>query len=104
MAQNISIKDRTEALKWLDVVKGINEDYKIAMKEAGETLVDMENFCEGTIVDDLVNYGHSMINAAEAIFNTIGTISETVNSVLDYVDNLKDNITSAFASTIKKIF
>ena len=104
MAQNVSVKDRDAAIKWLMQIQTINEDYHQAMKEAGETLVDMENFCEGNIVDDLVEYAHNMINAAESIFNAMDSIADTVTKVLDVVDKFKDGVISAFSSTIKKIF
>ena len=50
---NISIKDEATAKQWLAMVQAINEDYFVAMKDAGDTLSDMQNFADGTLVDDL---------------------------------------------------
>lgn len=100
----ISIKDNQTAKQWLGMVQKINEDYHTAMKDAGNTLVDMKNFAEGTLVDDFVNFGTDILNAAQATFNAIEMISDTVNSILDKVTNFTENVVGSIGSAIGKIF
>ena len=100
----IAIKDRQTAGQWLNMVLAINEDYHTAMKEAGETLTDMQNFADGTLVDDFVNFGTDLLNAAEATFKGIDAIADTVNSVLNAVENFTSNVVEGIGSAITKIF
>lgn len=84
MAENvqISVKDEASARAWLGEVVLINEDYHEAMKEAGATLEDMQNFAEGTMVDEFVDLGSSILTAADATFDAINKIADTVNQVI----------------------
>ncbi len=106
MASNvqISIKDEQTARQWLQMVQAINEDYFTAMKDAGDTLSDMQNFADGTLVDDFVQFGTDILNAAQTTFNTIDAIADTVNSVLDKVKNFTSDIVGGISSAVGKIF
>ena len=90
----ISIKDTASAIVWRKNVEKINEDYRVAMKDAGDCLVDMQNFAEGTLVDNLVNYGTAIINAAEKTFEAINAIAKTVNDILDKVGQFSEGVVS----------
>ena len=81
----ISIKDRDTAMAWLREIEGLNMDYQTAMTEAGETIVDMENFAEGTMVDELVDCGSKILTAAKSTYEAINAIGGTVVQVLDVV-------------------
>lgn len=100
----IGIKERDVAKQWLDMVMAINEDYRTAMKDAADTLTDMSNFADGTLVDEFVNYGTTLLNAAETTFNAINTIADTVNSILDTVANFSENVVGSIASALGKVF
>ena len=90
----IAIKDAMSARAWLKKVEKINEDYRVAMKDAGDCLTDMQNFAEGTLVDDLVNYGTALLNAAEKTFEAINTIGKTVNGILDKIGEFSEGVVS----------
>jgi len=83
----IALKDEASARKWLSEVQLINEDYHQAMKEAGDTLADMNEFADGTMVDEFTNLGHTILNAADATFQAIDAIADTVNNVLSAASN-----------------
>lgn len=87
MADNvkISIKDRDSAIAWLGTVEALNMDYQMAMKEAGETITDMESFAEGTMIDELVDCGSKILTAADSTYQAINSIAKTVTTVLDTV-------------------
>ena len=106
MASNvqISIKDEQTARQWLQMVQAINEDYFTAMKDAGDTLSDMQNFADGTLVDDFVQFVTDILNAAQTTFNTIDAIADTVNSVLDKVKNFTSDVVGGISSAVGKIF
>lgn len=87
----ISIKDEQSARNWLAMVEGLNSDYQKAMHDAGQTLVDVQDFSDGTMVDELVKYGTDLMNAAETTFNAIAEISGTVNTVLGKVNDFVQN-------------
>lgn len=87
----VSIKDKDMATSWLMSVVAINEDYHAAMKEAGETLTDMQNFADGTVVDDFVNVGNNLLVAAQETFNAVSSISDTVNTILGRVGDFVSN-------------
>lgn len=84
MAGNIqiSVKDEASARAWLEKVVLLNEEYHDAMKESGETLEDMQNFADGTMVDEFVDLGSSILTAADATFDAINKIADTVNTVI----------------------
>ena len=100
----ISVREPEVAKEWLRLVQGINEDYFQAMKDAGDTLVDMQNFCEGTVVDDLVNYGTAILDAAQATFNAIDKIAETVTSILNSVSKFTEDVVGGITSALGKVF
>ncbi len=106
MAANtqISVKDRDTAKQWLDMVQQINEDYFTAMKDAGDTLSDMQNFADGTLVDDFVQFGTDILNAAQSTFNAIDAIADTVNNILDTVQKFTTDVVGGITSAVGKIF
>ena len=93
----ISIKDENSARSWLSEVVLINEDYHDAMKEAGETLEDMQNFADGTMVDEFVNLGSTILTAADATFQAINSIADTVNSFLSATGNFVSDVLGGIA-------
>ena len=100
----ISVKDDQSAKQWLQMVQKINEDYFTAMKDAGDTLSDMQNFADGTLVDDFVEFGTNILNAAQATFSAIDAIADTVNSILDTVKNFTTDVVGGITSAVGKIF
>ncbi len=100
----ISVKDEQTARQWLAQVQAINEDYQRAMQEAGETLTDMKNFADGTLVDDFVEFGTQICNAAKETFRAIDSIADTVNTILGKVKVFTDNVVSGIGSAVTKIF
>lgn len=96
----ISIGNEQAARAWLQEVQGINEDYRIAMEEAANTLSSMNEFASGTLVDDIVNLGHDLLNAGQTIFQGIDQIADTVGNLVvavgNFVDEAKDKIRNAF--------
>ena len=79
----VSVKDEASARAWLGEVVLLNEEYHERMKEAGATLEDMQNFADGTMVDDFVDLGSSILTAADATFDAINKIADTVNTVIN---------------------
>ena len=104
MANQVSIKDQESAMKWLMTVQALNEDYHQAMQEASDTLKTMGDFAEGNIVDDFVDFGTNLLNAAEATFKAIDSIADTVKNVLSTVDKFKEGVKDAFGAVVRKIF
>ena len=106
MAGNVTfnINDADSARQWLQYVQAINEDYFTAMKEAGECLESMSDFCDGTIVDEFYKYGTAILNAAEKTFNALDMIADTVNKVLDTVTNFTENVVGAIGGALSKAF
>ncbi len=100
----ISIKEPAVANNWLQEVNQINEAYREAMKDAGDTLQSMADFCEGTIVDELVNYGTAICEAAQVTFEAINAIADTVNSILDKVSNFTQDVVGSIGSALGKVF
>ena len=96
----ISIGNQTAATAWLNEVRGINEEYKLVMAEAANTLSSMNEFASGTLVDDIVNLGHDLLNAGETIFKAVDTITDTVGDMVVKVGNFVDEA----KNTIKKAF
>ena len=96
----ISIGNETAAKAWLQEVQGIDEEYRIAMATAAETLQSLNEFANGTLVDDIVNLGTNLLNAGETIFNAMDEIADTVGSLVvqigNFVDEAKDKIKGAF--------
>ena len=85
MADNvqIAIKDDQSARMWLAMVQDINTDYNKAMTDASETMINIQEFADGTMVDEFVKYGTDLMNAAQTTYAAIDSIADTVNTVLD---------------------
>ena len=106
MAGNIqiAIKDEQTAKQWVAMVQDINTDYLKAMTDAGETLINMKDFADGTMVDEFVKYGTDLCNAAENTFKAIDSIAETVNKVLGFATNFLGDAVSGIGKLAGKIF
>ncbi len=100
----ISVKDRESAMSWLNMVTQINEDYHVAMKEASECLVEMQNFAEGTLVDDIVKLGTDLLNAGETIFGAISSIADTVTNIISKLENFVGDAVNTITNAIGSIF
>ena len=104
MASQVSIKDPQVARQWLQNVQAIDQDYFRAMQDAGTSLEQAGEFMEGTMVDEFVNAGTQVLNAAQTTFDAIDKIAETVNTVLDTVKNFSEALTSGITGVAKAIF
>ena len=100
----IAVKDEQTAKQWLAMVQDINTDYQKAMTDAAETLINMQDFAEGTLVDDFVKYGTDLMNAAQATFKAIDSIADTVNNILSKVSNFVTDTVSGIGKLAGKIF
>ena len=99
----ISIKDETTAKAWLDVVRDINSDYLKAMTDASETMINMQDFADGTMVDEFVKYGTDLLNAAQKTYEAIDTIADTVNNILSKVTNFVEGAVGGIGKLIGKV-
>ena len=100
----ISIKDRETANQWIGEVNEINESYRIAMKDAGDTLQSMADFCDGTIVDELYKYGTAICDAAQVTFEAINAIADTVTTILSKVESFTQDVVGSIGSALGKVF
>jgi len=105
MAANvqISVKDEQSARQWLEMVRGINEDYYAAMQDAGAALTGMQESADGSLVDEFVEFGDGLLTAAKNTFDAIDVIADTVNTILDTVKNFTDDVGAGILNTVKKI-
>lgn len=99
----IAIKDEQAAKQWLAMVQDINTDYQKAMTDAAETIINMQDFADGTLVDDFVKYGNDLLNAAQTTFEAIDAIADTVNDILGKVGNFVSNAVSGIGKLASKI-
>ena len=99
-----NIKDEAAARRWLEEVRGIHEDYFTAMKEAGQTMENVKEVADGTLVDEIVNSGVRIMDVAQKTFTTIDKIAETVTSFVDKIKNFSDNVAEGIGSVAKKLF
>ena len=106
MAGNVTfnINDPDSARQWLQYVQAINEDYFTAMKDAGDCLNSMSDFCDGTIVDEFYKYGTAILDAAKVTFDALDKIADTVTSILDQVSNFTENVVGAITGALGKAF
>lgn len=105
MASNvqISVKDEQSARKWLEMVQDINTDYQKAMTDAAETLINMQDFADGTLVDEFVKYGTDLLNAAQKTYEAIDTIADTVTNILNKVNNFVEGAVGGIGKLIGKV-
>lgn len=106
MAENvvINVTDRDTAEAWLDIVKDINTDYNTAMINAGQSLDDIQNFADGTLVDEFVDLGSKITKAGKETFEAIRAIADTVSSFLGHIDTFKEAASSVIKGTVNKLF
>lgn len=99
----IAIKDEQTAKQWLAMVQDINTDYQKAMTDAAETLINMQEFADGTLVDDFVKYGNDLMNAAQTTFTAISTIADTVNNILGKVTNFVEGAVGGIGKLVNAV-
>ena len=99
----ISVKDEQAARAWLEEVKGINEDYYAAMESAGNALTGMQDSADGSLVDEFVDFGNSLLDTAKMTFDAVNMISDTVNTILSTVTDFKENVISGIGNAVRKI-
>lgn len=99
----VSIKDEQSARQWLAMVQEINQDYHKAMADAAETLIDMQEFADGTLVDDFVKFGTDLLNAAEQTYKAIDSIADTVNKVLSIAKNFVETAVGGIGKLVGKV-
>lgn len=106
MAGNVqvAIKDEQTARQWLEMVNVINQDYKVAMQEAANVLEDMQNFADGTLVDEFVSFGSGLLTASEAVFEGINAIADTVTQVISTVSNFVEEAEGFIKNAVNQIF
>lgn len=103
MAITIHIKDEVTASKWLAEVEEINQDYDRAMQAAGECLRDMNEFGEGTMIDEFVGFADKMLTASKAIFGAMSEIAQSVNEVIKHARDLTSSVSDILKATVNKI-
>ena len=99
----IAIKDKQTAKQWLAMVEDINTDYLKAMTDAAETLVNMKDFADGTLVDEFVKYGDNLMKAAQQTFDGIKTIADSVTTILNTVEAFMENTVGGIGKLAMKI-
>lgn len=99
----IGIKDEASAKQWLAMVQEINSDYHQAMADASETLINMKDFADGTLVDDFYKFGTDLLNAAEKTYKAIDEIADTVTKVISAAQKFAENAVSGIAKLASKI-
>lgn len=100
----IAVKDADTARQWLEMVQLINQDYHVAMQEAAEVLNDVQNFADGTLIDDLVNFGTELLNVSQVVFEGIDEIATTVTTIIGAVGNFLEEAKSAVSNAVSQIF
>lgn len=100
----ISVKDEASARRWLEMVQAINEDYRVAMEEASHTLDNIQNFADGTIVDEFVGFGSSLLTATTQVFEGIDSIADTVADILTAVNTFVEEAKGFISTTMDKLF
>ena len=106
MAQElkIAVNDRDTAEQWLEIVEAINEDYKVAMEDAANVLKEMQQNADGTLIDEFVNLGDSLLTATHEVFTAISAIKQTVNAILNKVDEFKGAAVENIKGAVTRIF
>ena len=99
----VIIKEETSAKQWLAMVQDINTDYQKAMTDAAETMTNMKEFAEGTLVDEYVKYGDKLLAAAKTTFDAIDAIADTVNTILNKVNNFVTQAVSGIGELASKV-
>lgn len=99
----IAIKDEQTAKQWLDMVRDINTDYYKAMTDAAETMVNMKDFADGTMVDEFYKYGTDLLNAAEVTYKAVDNIADTVNTILSKVSNFVEGAVGGIGKLVSKV-
>lgn len=99
----IAIKDEQTAKQWLALVQDINTDYLKAMTDASETMINMKDFADGTMVDEFYKYGTDLLNAAEVTYKAVDSIADTVNTILSKVSNFVEGATGGIGKLISKV-
>ena len=95
----IAIKDEASARAWLSTIMMLNEDYYQHMTGAADLLIDMENIAEGSIIDDCVDLGSRIREAAKRTYDAMATIE---NNVLTAINKVKE-FSSEASNTISRV-
>lgn len=79
----IHMNDRASAEKWLADAQAVNDDAKVAVKEAGKAVKSIGDMADGTLIDELVVGGEKLMVVAECLSETMNVFTGMVKGILD---------------------
>lgn len=84
----IAMEGRAAANQWVNKAKELNERTKRLLDAVSETLKSVRQFSEGTLVDEIVDLGSTLMTATTKLMNAMNEIFNVVNKLLDFLSNL----------------
>ncbi len=79
----IHMNDRASAEKWLSDAQKVNDDAKIAVRDAGKAVKQIGDMADGTLIDELVIGGEKLMVVAETLSETMNVFTGMVKGILD---------------------
>ena len=103
MANTIALQGRGDAKAWCQRAEGLNHRTEELLKKVGETLKSIEEFADGTIIDELVTFGNRVCTAATKVMEVMQQILNVVNDLLDKIGEFAENVVKTVADVAGKI-
>ena len=104
---NINIISESEATAWRMLVEQANQQTHDLLQDVGETLKQVKDDADSTIVDEIYKYGCQVTESANKILEGMNELTKMVKGLLDAVSNVLDegkNVVKSIINGIGKIF
>ena len=102
---NIAIRDEAAAKTWNSDIQTLNEETANLIKQVGETLKQVKEDADSSVVDDIFKWGSEMVESANGILqgmnqlvSSVAKALSLVNEVLDTGKNLVKGIVNAITN------
>lgn len=95
----IAIEGREAAQAWQNEARVLNDETEKTLNDVANTLKSVREFSEGSLVDEIVDLGDSLITATTKLMQGMNGIFDVVKSLLSFLENLISGSSDAVKST-----
>ena len=95
----VSITSQADAKLWQSKCDDLNQRTERAIKEMGDLLETVKQFCKGNLSDELVTLGNVVMEKATQLMQAMQVIFDFVNQLLGLLGGLLDAVLGHVSDT-----
>jgi len=82
------MEGRAAANEWKDRARVLNERTQRLLTDVSNTLKSVREFSEGSLVDEIVDLGDTLVTATTKLMQGMNGIFDVVNKLLNFLEEL----------------